>query len=130
MYDHFSSPSSAGKLVSLSHFEKYKDATEALTSVTSLIEGKMSKKLKKTLKKIVDEEGGEEKVMLAVADSKLGQTIKEKFNLDCMATDAVQKLMSCIRSQLPSLVPDWNADEEAAMQLAISHGYVADYFIC
>ena len=119
MYEHFSTPGKAGKLVSLHHLEKYKDATEALTSVTSLIEGRMSKRLKKALKKLAAQETSE---VMAVADSKLAQTIKEKFGLECTASDAVQKLMSCIRSQLPSLVPDWNLEEEAAMQLAISHG--------
>ena len=121
LFEHFDTPAKAGKLISLQHFEKYKDATEALTSVTSLIEGKISKKLKKALKKIVSHE---DKQVMAVADSKLGTSIRDKFNLECTATDAVQKLMTCIRSQLPALLPQWNADEESAMQLAVSHGYV------
>ena len=121
MYEQFETPAKAGKLVHLQHLEKYKDATEALASVTSLIEGRMSKRLKKALKKVASQD---EKPVIAVADSKLATAIKEKFSLECTASESVQKLMSCIRSQLPTLVPNWNLEEEAAMQLAISHGYV------
>lgn len=119
LYEEFSNPTKASKLIKLEHFEKFKDATEALTSVTSLVEGKLSKKLKKALKSIVASSPGE---TLGVADAKLGTAIKDKFSIDCQATEAVQKLMSCVRSQLPSLVPEWSHQEEAAMQLAISHG--------
>lgn len=120
LFDEFSTPEKASKLVELQHFEKFKDASEALTSVTSLVEGKMSKKLKKALKKISHDD------VLGVADAKLGTVIKDKFSIECQATDAVQKLMACIRSQLPALVPEWSAHEESAMQLAISHGLVLD----
>lgn len=121
LYEEFSSPTKASKLVKLEHFEKFKDATEALTSVTSLVEGKLSKKLKKALKNISSTSPGD---VLGVADPKLGTAIKDKFAIDCQATEAVQRLMSCVRGQLPSLVPEWSHQEEAAMQLAISHGYV------
>lgn len=103
----------------MAHFEKFKDATEALTSVTSLIEGKMSKKLKKALKKITAKESEQ---TFAVADPKLANTIKEQFGVNCQSTEAVNRLMTCIRSQITTLVPEWNPEEEHAMQLAISHG--------
>lgn len=122
----FDSPSKAAQVVSLEHFEKFKDATDALTSVTSLIEGKLSKRLKKALKKITARHEGE---TFAVADPKLANAIHDKFGVNCQATEAVQRLMTCIRSQVASLVPEWNPEEEAAMQLAISHGYVFFDFI-
>ena len=112
-------------MIELQHFEKFKDATEALTAVTSLVEGKVSKKLKKALKKVVSTSPND---ILGVADAKLGTVIKDKFSIECQATDAVQKLMTCIRSQLPSLVPEWSSQEESAMQLAISHGLVVSFF--
>ena len=122
LYSDFETPSKASKVVSLAHFEKFKDATEALTSVTSLVEGKMSKTLKKALKKIGAKESGE---TFAVADAKLANTIKDKFGVNCMATENVTRLMTCIRSQMHALIPEWNTEEEAAMQLAVSHGYVS-----
>ena len=122
LFSEFETPAKASKVVSLAHFEKFKDSTEALTATTALIEGKMSKKLKKTLKKITGNESGE---TFAVADPALAKTIKEKFGVNCQASDTVNKLMTCIRGQISSLVPEWNPEEEAAMQLAISHGYVS-----
>lgn len=107
-------------MLSFLETQKYKDASDALISTTSLIEGKLSKRLKKFLsKKILPTHIDE---TLAVADAKLAASIKEKFQIPCVSTNAVQELMSCIRIHLPELVPDWNEEEETAMQLGLSHG--------
>lgn len=47
--------------------------TEALSAATAAIEGKMSKSLKKVLKKVFASDAHEQ---LAVADAKLGSVIK------------------------------------------------------
>ena len=49
--------------------------TEALSAATAAIEGKMSKSLKKVLKKVFASDAHEQ---LAVADAKLGSVIKVK----------------------------------------------------
>lgn len=118
LYKHFSSAKKANKLLSLKHFERFRDTTEAISSTTALIEGKMNKKLKKMLKKVVVKENEE----LAVSDAKLGNAIKEKLNIGCVTSSVIQELMTCIRSQIENLVPDWSAEDEAAMQLGLSHG--------
>lgn len=118
LYKQFKSGKKANKLLSLQQFAKFKDTTEALTSTTALIEGKMSKKLKKILKKVVNEEDQQ----LAVADKTLATAIKQKFNIDCVSTGAVHELMSCIRSQIENLIPEWNPEDDSAMQLGLSHG--------
>lgn len=118
----FQDSKKAGKLVKLEHFERFKDASEALTAITSTIEGKVPKKLKKMMKKVVVGKLADSK--LALVDPKIGTSLKESFGLDCVATEAVQKLMTCIRSQIESLVPEWSIEEDRAMQLAISHGSV------
>ncbi|RWS13011.1 hypothetical protein B4U79_05655 [Dinothrombium tinctorium] len=113
----FENPKKANKLLHFEHFEKFDDTAEAVNSVTSLLKGKISKQLKKTLGKVnLDDE------LLAVADPKLGTAIKEKLNINCVSTSAVQDLMSCIRSQISSLIPNWNPQDESNMQLALSHG--------
>ena len=122
MYKEFENAKKATKLLSFECNQKFKDATDALTSTTALIEGKLSKRLKKFLSKKVLSVYSDE--TLAVADAKLAGSIKEKLDIQCVTSNAVQELMTCIRIHLPELVPDWNEDEEAAMQLGLSHGWV------
>nr|XP_027197166.1 nucleolar protein 58-like [Dermatophagoides pteronyssinus] len=120
LYKEFENAKKATKLLSFECNQKFKDATDALTSTTALIEGKLSKRLKKFLSKKVLSVYSDE--TLAVADAKLAGSIKEKLDIQCVTSNAVQELMTCIRIHLPELVPDWNEDEEAAMQLGLSHG--------
>lgn len=120
MYKEFESAKKAAKLLSFEQTQKFKDASDAVQSVTALIEGKLSKRLKKFLSKKILPSYSDE--TLAVADAKLATAIKEKFQIPCVTSNAVQELMSCIRIHLPELIPDWDENEEAAMQLGLSHG--------
>jgi len=113
LYEEFQD--AAKKCVKLQMFEKFKDTTDALASAAALIEGKMSKGLKKVLKKVAASDAHEK---LAVADAKLGSAIKKKFELDCVYDSNVQELMRCIRSQLSSLIQD---KEMTAMSLGLAH---------
>ena len=60
----------------MKHFSKFGDMTEALAAATAAIEGKMSKSLKKVLKKVFASDAHEQ---LAVADAKLGSVIKVRW---------------------------------------------------
>jgi len=82
------------KVVKLKLFDKFEDTTEALSAAAASVEGKMSKNLKKMLKKL------DVKEKLAVADAKLGQSIQSKLDLDCVYDSKVAELMRCIRSQV------------------------------
>jgi len=113
LYEEFEN--NAKKCVKLQHFAKFADTTDALASAAALIEGKMSKGLKKVMKKLVATDAQEK---LAVADAKLGQVIKKKFELDCVFDSNVQELMRCIRSQLTDLIDD---KEMTAMSLGLAH---------
>lgn len=104
--------------VKLKHFEKFADTTEALAATTAAVEGKLSKSLKKVLKKHVCKDVQDQ---LLVADAKLGNAIKEKFNLQCVSNSSVQELMRCIRSQLDSLLAGLPKKEMTAMALGLAH---------
>lgn len=107
-------------LISLHHFEKFKSTTEAVESAASLLKCKVGKKLKKAIKKsIVKQEIVED---LAVADAKLGSKIKDKFDINCVSTNAVQELMSLIRTKIDDLIPEWSSEDDMVMQLGTSHG--------
>jgi len=116
LYKEFETPEKASKLLQLQHFSKFDDTTVALAAITGSVEGKIPKSLKKLLKKI---SGDAEETML-VADAKLGNSIKEKFSINCVANNNVQDLMRLIRGQMESLikVPE---KEVAAMRIGLAH---------
>lgn len=118
LYKDFESPESASRVLTLKHFQKFQDTTEALAMATAAVEGKMSKGLKKMLKKLFIKEAHE---TLAVADSKLGNAIKDKLNISCVSNSAIQELMRCIRSQTESLISGLPHKELAAMSLGLAH---------
>ncbi len=103
----------------LQHFHKFDDTTVALAAITGSVEGKIPKTLKKLLKKISTD--AEE--TLLVADAKLGNSIKEKFSINCVSNNNVQDLMRLIRGQMESLikVPE---KEIAAMRIGLAHRFV------
>lgn len=118
LYRDFETPEAASKVVKLKHFAKFADMTDALSAATAAIEGKMSKGLKKMLKKVVASDVQEQ---LAVADAKLGSTIKEKLNISCVHSSAIAELYRGIRAQMNSLITGIPESEIHAMALGLSH---------
>ncbi|XP_019713013.1 nucleolar protein 58 isoform X2 [Hippocampus comes] len=118
LYKEFETPEKANKIVKLKHFEKFQDTTEALAAATALVEGKISKSLKKVLKKMVAKEAHEQ---LAISDAKLGGVLKEKLDLSCIHSPAVAELMRCIRSQMEGLISGLPPREMSAMSLGLAH---------
>lgn len=118
LYHDFETPEGASKIVKLKCFEKFNDTTEALAATNAAIEGKIHKSLKKLLNKTLVQEVQDQ---LLVADSKLGNAIKDKFNVQCMSNNAVTELMRCIRSQAENLVKDLTKKEITAMALGLAH---------
>uniref|UniRef100_A0A1A9W031 Nucleolar protein 58 n=1 Tax=Glossina brevipalpis TaxID=37001 RepID=A0A1A9W031_9MUSC len=118
LYQEFQTPDKANKLLKLKHFEKFNDTTEALAAATAAVEGKVSKPLKKTLKKMF---GDEVQESLLVADAKLGNAIKDKFAVQCVYNTGVQELMRCIRQQADSLLGGLPKKEMTAMALGLAH---------
>ncbi|XP_053680058.1 nucleolar protein 58 [Anopheles nili] len=118
LYLEFESPEKASKIVKLKHFEKFADTTEALSAATAAVEGKLSKPLKKVLKKLVVDDVQNQ---LLVADAKLGNAIKDKLALQCIANTSVMELMRCIRTQSESLLSGLPKKEMTAMSLGLAH---------
>uniref|UniRef100_A0A4W3IKA2 Nucleolar protein 58 n=1 Tax=Callorhinchus milii TaxID=7868 RepID=A0A4W3IKA2_CALMI len=118
LWREFETAEKAHKIVKLKQFEKFQDTTEALAAATALVEGKLSKSLKKILKKIVAKEAHEQ---LAIADAKLGGVIKDKLNLSCVHNAAIAELMRGIRSQMSGLITGLQPREMSAMSLGLAH---------
>jgi len=118
LYEDFETIDKAKNVVKLKKFQKFEDTTEALGAATALVEGKMSKSLKKMLKKIIAEDAHEK---LAVADAKLGNVIQEKLEMNCVYDSKIGELMRCIRSQVSGLISGLPDKEMAAMELGLAH---------
>jgi len=118
LYEDFQSVETARHVVKLKSFHKFEDTVEALAATTAAVEGKMSKSLKKILKKCIAEDAHEQ---LAVADAKLGNAIKEKLDIACVNDSKVNELMRCIRSQISGLISGVPDKDMAAMELGLAH---------
>ncbi|KAI8555848.1 hypothetical protein RHMOL_Rhmol05G0206000 [Rhododendron molle] len=111
----FSSADSARQVVKLKAFSKFENTSEALSAATLLIDSKPSKGLRKFLRAHCDGE------TLAVADSKLGNAIKEKLQIECVHNNTVMELMRGVRSQLTELIAGLASQDLAPMSLGLSH---------
>ncbi|CAM8902485.1 unnamed protein product [Rhodiola kirilowii] len=115
IWKEFSTAESTRKVVKLKAFSKFENTQEALSAATLLIESKPSKDLRKFLRSHCDNE------TLAVADSKLGNAIKEKLKIDCVHNQAVMELTRGLRSQMTELISGLAAHDLAPMSLGLSH---------
>ncbi|DBA95235.1 TPA: Nucleolar protein 58 [Trebouxia sp. C0006] len=115
LYKDFSTPEDARKVVKLKAFSKFENTTEALAAAAALVDSKLSKGLKKFLKK--NAEGD----TLAVLDSKLGSIIKEKLGIPCIYSNGVMELTRGVRSQLQGLISGLAGQDLTPMSLGLSH---------
>ncbi|GMH10462.1 hypothetical protein Nepgr_012303 [Nepenthes gracilis] len=111
----FATADSARKIVKLKAFDKFENTTEALSAATLLIESKPSKGLRKFLRAHCQGE------TLAVADSKLGNAIRDKLQIECVHNNVVMELMRGVRNQLTELIAGLAAQDLAPMSLGLSH---------
>ncbi|KAJ8540258.1 hypothetical protein K7X08_030177 [Anisodus acutangulus] len=111
----FATSDSGRKVVKLKAFSMFENTTEALSAATLLIDSKPSKGLRKFLKVHCESE------TLGVADSKLGNAIKEKLQIECVHNNVVMELMRGLRSQLTELISCLATQDLAPMSLGLSH---------
>jgi len=115
LWKEFSSPESAREVVKLKALSKFENTSEALEAATLLTDSKPSKGLRKFLRAHCDGE------TLAVADSKLGNIIKDKLKIECVHNQAVMELMRGIRNQMTELISGLGVQDLAPMSLGLSH---------
>ncbi|XP_023546774.1 probable nucleolar protein 5-2 [Cucurbita pepo subsp. pepo] len=115
LWKDFSNAESARQVVKLKAFSKFENMSEALEATTLLIDSKPSKGLRKFLRANCDGE------TLGVADSKLGNIIKEKLQIDCVHNNSVMELVRGLRNQLNELISGLAVQDLAPMSLGLSH---------
>ncbi|PFH35956.1 putative nucleolar protein 5 [Besnoitia besnoiti] len=116
----FASSEAAQKSVALEAFSQFKDTRHALDEVLALRESKMSKGLKKFLKKnlLKDEETC---AQLAVSDKALGASIKNKLGIDVVFTPTTHELIRGIKEQMNNLLEGLSAKDRQQMAMSLAH---------
>lgn len=109
--------------MSLVSFQPFEDTADAVTAATSILEGKVSKSLKKFLKKKLKKAASSS---LAVADKALGLSIKEGFGdaTKVVSDDKTNELFRGLRCYMDELFDTdggIKAEDLRAMQLGLSH---------
>ena len=102
-------------MAKLKAFSKFENTAEALQAAASLVDSKLSKGLKKFLKKHAEGE------TLAVVDAKLGNVVKEKLGIPCIYSAGVLEVSRGLRNQLEGLIGGLSAADLRPMSLGLSH---------
>ena len=104
----------------LEAFRAFKNTKDVLKTTVKLLNGKMSKALKKFLKKNIVAKGIEAR--LAVADKKIAKLIKEHLEIDAFKSERCDELMRCIRFNITDLVEGLTQETLREMSLGLAHG--------
>ncbi|CAA0407086.1 unnamed protein product [Arabidopsis thaliana] len=113
--DEFSTAEKARKMVRLKAIDKFGTKLEAHEAVANLLDGAPSDGFCKFLKANCD--GG---TILLVSNTKLGELIKEKLNIDCVHRNAVTELLRGVRSHIADLIYDLGHNDLVPMSLGLS----------
>ncbi|KFM26424.1 putative nucleolar protein 5-2 [Auxenochlorella protothecoides] len=116
VWSSFETLDAAKKVVKLKAFSKFENTADALQAAASLVDSKVSKSLKKFLKKHAGSD------TLAVLDAKLGNVIKEKLEIPCVYSTGVSELTRGVRNQLGGLLAGLGHEADLRpMSLGLSH---------
>lgn len=111
------------QVVKLVGFAPFKTAVTALENVNSISEGVVPEDLQLFLDTNVPKASKKEKVVLGVADPKLGASITEALGIKCDHTGAMPEIIRGIRFHFPNLVKGFTPKSSAVAQLGLGHSY-------
>jgi len=81
LHKYFETEEKASKFIKMHAFKKFKDTKEALKTVTKMLEGKLTKKVKKFLKENCITDDVQETIMCF--DKELASVIQKKLGIVC-----------------------------------------------
>lgn len=98
---------------------QFKSTADALETTTQLINGEISKPVKKFLKKnMVEKEVSEQ---LAVADAKLAKAIKEALAIPCVCGDETLVTFRALKENLDNILADITKEQLGQTSLGLAH---------
>ncbi|XP_076667730.1 nop56 ribonucleoprotein isoform X1 [Andrena cerasifolii] len=110
-------------VVKLIGFSPFKTALAALENINSISEGVVPEDLQLFLDSCIPKPGKKDKVVLGVADPKLGASITEALNIKCDHTGAVPEIIRGIRFHFHNLIKGFTAKSSGVAQLGLGHSY-------
>ncbi|XP_043263133.1 nucleolar protein 56 [Colletes gigas] len=110
-------------VVKLIGFSPFKTALAALENINNVSEGIVPEDLQLFLDSCIPKAGKKEKVVLGVADPKLGASITEALDIKCDHTGAVPEIIRGIRFHFHNLVKGFTAKSSGVAQLGLGHSY-------
>lgn len=94
-------------MVSFIAFQPFKSAQTTLESAEAIVDGKLPEDLRAFLEEnLPSKEKKRRKIILGVADARIGSAITEEFNVTCSFTDIVPEIMRGIRYHYEKLIED------------------------
>jgi len=112
-----------GSVISLEAFVPFKTGANALENLNCISEGLIHDDLKIFLMNNIPQGKKKSKVLLGVADPKLGATIQETLDIHCQSGGVVAELIRGIRLYFHKLVKGLTAPAAAKAQLGLGHSY-------
>lgn len=104
-------------------FSPFKTALAALESINSISEGIVPEDLQLFLDSCIPKPGKKEKVVLGVADPKLGASITEALGIKCDHTGVVPEILRGIRFHFHKLITGFTSKSAGIAQLGLGHSY-------
>lgn len=113
------SPSQVADQFKIKAFEKFESAADALGEINSVIDAKVSDKLKQILSELKEEK----KATLVVSDPKLGTAINKlpELSLKIVSDSNTLDILRAIREHLPSVLPGLQEKDISTMALGLAH---------
>lgn len=103
----------------LKAFHHFKSTADALESTTQLVNGELSKPIRKFLKKNFVEKGLSEN--LAVMDAKLGKAIKEALEIPCIHGEETFAMFRAVKANLDTLIEEVSRERLDQSALGLAH---------
>ncbi|XP_018615463.1 nucleolar protein 56 [Scleropages formosus] len=110
-------------VVKLAAFFPFKSAQSALENMNAISEGVVHEDLKLFLETNLPPGGKKKKVILGVADAKIGASLQEELGLSCQTGGVVAELLRGVRLHFHSLVKGLTAQAASKAQLGLGHSY-------
>lgn len=110
-------------VVKLVGFSPFKTALAALENINSVSEGIVPEDLQLFIDSCIPKSGKKNKVVLGVADPKLGASITEALDIKCDHIGVVPEIIRGIRFHFHNLVKGFTAKSSGIAQLGLGHSY-------